>query len=204
MSSWSFQDSIYVINKTQNKDLRELSYWINTNKIALIVAKTEIILFKTSSKSCDSDLKIKLSRKRIHASPYVKYLDIFINENQNWKTHINKISTRITQGNAMLFILWHFVNKDILFSVSSAIFHSHVAYLCLVWGQAKYSLNRITLLQKRAIRIFFSTTYSDHPCPLFHRCKVLKFIDLVSLVIAYLSIIASTMMLFPYIQINSN
>ena len=63
-----------VINKTLNKDLRELSFWLNANKIALNVAKTEIILFKTSNKIYDADLKIKLCRKRIHVSPYVKYL----------------------------------------------------------------------------------------------------------------------------------
>ena len=73
-----------VINRTLNKDLRELSFWLNANKIALNVAKAEITLFKTRNKNYDADLKIKLYRKRIHASPY--------NENLNWKIHINEIS----------------------------------------------------------------------------------------------------------------
>ena len=81
----------------------------------------------------------------------------------------------------MLSKLWHFVNKDILLSVYYGIFHSHVAYLCLVWGQAKFSLNRITLLQKRAIRILHSAAYRDHTSPLFHISKVLKFVDIVLL-----------------------
>ena len=42
----NIQDSIRVINKTLNKDLRELSFWLNANKIALDVAKTEIIFLK--------------------------------------------------------------------------------------------------------------------------------------------------------------
>ena len=36
----NIQDSISAINKTLNKDLRELSFWLNANKIALNVAKT--------------------------------------------------------------------------------------------------------------------------------------------------------------------
>ena len=52
-----------------NKDLRELFFWFSDNKIAFNVAKTEIILFKTSNKNYDADLKIKLCGKRIHASP---------------------------------------------------------------------------------------------------------------------------------------
>ena len=170
----NIQDSIRAIYKTLNKDLRELSFWLNANKIALNVAKTEIILFKTSNKNYDADLKIKLCRKRFHASPYVKYLGVFIDETLNWKIHIN-------ENNAMLSKLRHYVNKDILLSVYDGIFHSHLAYLCLVWGQVKLSLNRITLLQKRAIRMLHSAAYRDHTCPLFHRYKVLKFVDLVSL-----------------------
>ena len=51
-------------DKTVNKHFRELSFWLNANKIALNVAKTEIIIFKTNNKNCDADLKIKLYRKR--------------------------------------------------------------------------------------------------------------------------------------------
>ena len=65
----NIQDSMHAINRTLNKDLRELSFWLNANKIALNVAKPEIILFKTRHKNYDADLKIKLYRKRIHASP---------------------------------------------------------------------------------------------------------------------------------------
>ena len=81
----------------------------------------------------------------------------------------------------MLSKLRHFVNKDILLSVHYGIFHSHLTYLWLVWGQAKFCLNKITLLQKRAIRILHSAAYRDHTSPLFYRYKVSKFVDLVPL-----------------------
>ena len=50
-------------NRTLNEDFRELSFWLNANNIALNVAKREIILFKTSNKKYDADLKIKLYKK---------------------------------------------------------------------------------------------------------------------------------------------
>ena len=77
-----------AFNRTLNKDLRELSFWLNANKIAPNVEKTEIILFKTRKKNYDVDLKIKLYRKKILASPYVKYLGVFIDENLNWKKYV--------------------------------------------------------------------------------------------------------------------
>ena len=169
----NIQGSMHAISRTLNKDLRELSFWLKANKIALNVAKTELILFKTHNKNYDADLKIKLCRKIIHASQYVKYLGVFTDENLNWKKHINEISTKLIKGNAVLSKLRHFVNKDILLSVYYGIFHSHLAYLCLVWGQAKFSLNIITLLQKRTIRILHSAAYKDQTSPLFHRSRKL-------------------------------
>ena len=105
----------------------------------------------------------------------------------------------------MLSKLRLFVNKDILLSVYYGIFHSHLAYLCLIWGQAKFSLNRITLVQKRAIRILHSAAaYRDHTSPLFHRSNVLKFVDIVSLENGIFVNKCFNGEAFPYFQITSN
>ena len=56
-----------------------------------------------------------------------------------------------------------------------------LAYLCSVWGQPEYSLNRINLLQKRAIRILEFPSYRDPACNLFRRYTALTFIEHVSL-----------------------
>ena len=71
------------------------------------------------------------------ASPYVKYLGVFIDENLNWKMHINEISTKLIKGNAMLSKLRHYVNKDILLSVYYGIFHSHLAYTCPLFHRSE-------------------------------------------------------------------
>ena len=60
----NIQKTISTINKSLNKDLKELSFWLNANKIALHVAKTEVILFKTEHKPCYIDLRLKLYGKR--------------------------------------------------------------------------------------------------------------------------------------------
>ena len=115
-------------------------------------------------------------QKKNHASSYVKYVGVFIDENLNWKTHRNGISAKLIKGNAMLSKLRHFVNKYIWHRC--LLFHWHLAYLCLVWGQTKFSLNRITSLQKRSIRILHLGYYPLGY--LFHRHKVLKFADLLT------------------------
>ena len=72
----NIQNTISKINRSLNKDLKELSFWLNANKIALNVAKTEVILFKTKHKPCYTDLRLKLCRKRLYKTKYLRYLGI--------------------------------------------------------------------------------------------------------------------------------
>ena len=59
----NIQSSIKQINRTLNKDLKQLALWLNANKISLNVAKTKVILFKPKNKHLGTDLKLKLCIK---------------------------------------------------------------------------------------------------------------------------------------------
>ena len=59
------QNSVDKINKILNKDLRELSFWLNANEIALNATKTEVI-FKNKRKTNISKPNLKLCRKKLH------------------------------------------------------------------------------------------------------------------------------------------
>ena len=63
--------------------MKERSFWLNVNKIALNVAKTEVIFFKTKHKPYAPDLRLKLCRKRLYNAKYLKYLGIKTDENLN-------------------------------------------------------------------------------------------------------------------------
>ena len=56
----NIQDIICKINKNPNtnKDLKDLSFWLRENKIAIHVTETEIILFITKQKPCDTDFRL--------------------------------------------------------------------------------------------------------------------------------------------------
>ena len=109
-----FSKSVYRLNKYVNLDLKNLTYWLNANRISLNVKKTELVIFKHQRKKLDSPIKIKLSRKTLYPSMSVKYLGIKIDENLNWKQHIHDIVIKLNRANALLFTIRHYVNKHIL------------------------------------------------------------------------------------------
>ena len=137
------------INGSLNKDLKELSFLLNANKIALNVAKTEVILFKTKCKPCNIHLRLKVRRKRLYKTKYLRYLGIKIDENLNWKIHIHDLASKLNRANAILAKLRHFVNSEILRSTYFAIFHSHLNYVCIPWRLTRFPHQKVSILQKK-------------------------------------------------------
>ena len=91
----------------------------------------QIILFKTKYKPCDTDLRLKLCRKRLYVAKYLRYLRKNIFENFNWKSHIHDLTSELNRANSVLAKLRHFVNSEILISTYFAIFHSHLNNVCI-------------------------------------------------------------------------
>ena len=59
-----FSKFVNRLNKYVNLDLKNLTYWLNANRISLNVKKTELEIFKHQRKKLDGLIKIKLSRKK--------------------------------------------------------------------------------------------------------------------------------------------
>ena len=173
----NFNSCVKSINKQVNYDLKNLSNWLKANKISLNVGKTELVLFTSSKKQLDCDLKIKLNGKRLYETDSVKYLGIQINKRLTWKQHINHVSLKLNKANAMLSKLRHVLDIKTLRSVYYAIFESHLCYASLVWAQNNNSVKRFHLLQKKPLRLMFFQSRNSHTGPLFKMSKILKSFD---------------------------
>ena len=58
-----FNKSVAKLDKLVNQDVKNLTVWLNANKISLNVKKSELVLFKHQRKKLDTDIKIKLNGK---------------------------------------------------------------------------------------------------------------------------------------------
>ena len=127
------------------------------------------------------NLNLIQNRQRLHSSNNIKYLGIKIDENLNWKHHINEVSTKLIRANAILFKIRNYVNPKILRSIYFAIFESHLNYSSIVWAQNPGSIKRLIILQKKALRIINFKPRNCHTSPLFKENVILKLIDKVHL-----------------------
>ena len=62
-------------------------------------------------------------------------------------------------------------NKNIIYIFHNSLILPHMNYCLIIWG---YQYNRITKLQKKAIRILYVTKYNSHTEPLLKSLYVLR------------------------------
>ena len=145
--------------------MKEISFWLNANKVASNVAKAEVILFKTKHKPCHADLRLKLCRKRLYKTKYLRYLEIKNDANLDWKINIHELTSKSNRGNAVLAKLKHFLSSEILRSTYFAIFHSHLNYLCVAWRLKRFPQQKMPILQEKALRIMNFAPFNFHNAP---------------------------------------
>ena len=83
-------------------------------------------------------------------------------------------------GNSILSKLIYYINKEILRTIYFAIFHSYLTYVTTVWGQTRIPKKRITVLQKKALKLM-SLAYNSHSSCYFHDYNILKFCDIINI-----------------------
>ena len=130
-----FSKSENELNKYINIDMKNLTNWLNANKISLIIKKTELVIFKHKNKKLDCPLKIKLSRKILYLSKSVKYIGFKIDENLNWKDQTHDIATKLNRANSPLYKIRNYVSFITLKAIYLTIFDSHINSANFIWGQ---------------------------------------------------------------------
>ena len=73
-------------------------------------------------------LKLNLIENDFTLPNLLKIMYIKIDQNLNWKYHINDIAVKLNRANALLFKLRNFANVTILKTIYFAIFDSHINY----------------------------------------------------------------------------
>ena len=187
-------NDLVELEKTMNKELKKLTLWLNVNRLALNVGKTNFVIFRGYRKTYDHNVTLLINKKAIEQKSYVKYLGILIDEHLNWKEHICIVTKKISRSVGIICKLRLCFNTSLLRTLYYSLVYSHLNYGIHVWGSAcDTDLEKIFLLQKKAVRAMTGNRwYQKHSepgplassGPLFKTLGILKIKDIYKLNIA--------------------
>ena len=173
-------DNIDVLCTTVNEELKNIDAWFVANKLKLNIDKTCWMLFQPKNKNIDTSLiEICIDQHVISFVHSVKFLGVIIDEKLNWKEHIDHVSCKIAKAVGAINRIKTIVPYNVLVSLYNTMILPHISYCNIVWGNcAKTHLNRILVLQKRAIRIIFNLQPLSHTAPYFRKMNCLTIFNI--------------------------
>ena len=163
-----------------NCELEKVYNWLTVNRLTLNIKKSNYVIFRPHQKKLTYQPKIniydneKQTLTQLECKDYVKYLGILIDHSLAWKNHIEQITLKISRSVGMIAKLRHFVPRSILLHIYRSLILPYISYGLTVWGLAsKYLLNKILILQKRALRFIYFAKKNQHAAPLFIEADIL-------------------------------
>lgn len=136
-----------------NSDLNEIKTWLDGNRLALNVSKTNYVAFSKSRKSISG---INIGQQALNQTTHVKYLGILIDERLLFIDHIKYVCKRISSYCGVLFRIRAIFHRKQLLCFYNVYVKPIIQYGILVYGcTRKANLEKIWLMQKRIIRIIF-------------------------------------------------
>ena len=160
-----------------NVELKNVTDWIKANKLSLNLQKTNYMLF--SNKIDNLRGEIIFDNTVLDKVSTTKFLGVFIDHKLSWKTQIDNVCKTISRNIGVINKLKYFLPSCTLVTLYHTLLLPYINYAIIAWGCAIQSqINRILLLQKKALRVIFQTQYRSHTDILFYENNILKVKDI--------------------------
>ena len=173
--------SLELLLTTVNDELSNLAVWFRANKLSLNISKTNYIIF--GSKHLPSaDLIVKIDEVLLTQVDCTKFLGVLVDAKTTWKSHIALIAKKISRGLGAIKRVKRLLPANIILLLYHTMITPYLTYCCIVWGCASpTNLQKLRVLQKRAIRIISNAPYRNPSTPLFKKLELLRLDDLITL-----------------------
>ena len=73
--------------------------------------------------------EFEIMQKKLKPIEFARYVGVIVDENLNQKKHVNDISYKLKQDNAILSKIRNYFNKGTLRTVYFSIFHSYISHV---------------------------------------------------------------------------
>lgn len=170
-----FADDTNIFSEDSNltrTEICKVDQWCLANKLVLNYDKTYQVLFRNVRKSTENhNFELSINNTSIPIVACTKFLGINLDEKLTFKSHINQIIGKLNHSIIIMRSLSKYLNKDTMSKMYYTFFYPHLIYGIEFWGHAATTdLQRIIVLQKRALRVILKQPYnspvSTHFAPL--------------------------------------
>ena len=181
-----------------NLELVKWAQWFRSNKMAVNTGKTKFLIFHTRGKKVNLNGKslvfdnndplkpfnpsLVYELERIHdnhkdtSSRSYKLLGVLFDEHLTFNYHIDYLKSKLSKALFCINRIKNFVPQKTLKTIYFSLFHSHLLYCPqIVNCSSKNNIEKIFIMQKKAVRSITNSKYHAHTEPIFSSLKILPY-----------------------------
>lgn len=152
--------SVEVILPQAQCDLNKLDEWFKYNLLTVNTNKTNYVIFHSKNKKLKDNTQLRINNQPIQKKYKEKYLGIILDNQLNWKPHIEKIHSKLVSLTGALHGIAKCFPKQVRYLIYNSLVKPHLDYLIEIWGTAAQSnLKVIQTMQNKLIKILFNYHY---------------------------------------------
>ena len=169
---------IDVLCHQLNEDLRNVQEWLQCSKLFLNVFRTHYMVFTPRKRVIDEIYVKKIRMFKYSVFMLFSFLWVQIESQLTWKIHIEYTCKKLSKCVGMLCK----ARKDYINIPSSAytiLLNTLILSIATMYGETFPScLERISLIQKKLIRIITCSPFRAHRKPLYFANKIMNACDI--------------------------
>lgn len=156
-------------------ELNNVKCWIRANRLRLNISKTNYILFQNRSRNY-SIPPVLVDGTIIEQVSHTKFLGVIIDENLNWKYHIDQTCLKLSKITGILYRIRHNLTTQSLISIYYTLCYPHLIYCVSIWASTWPSfLTKVTVMQNKILRCIFFLKKFESTSHIYSVENILKF-----------------------------
>lgn len=163
--------NVETIEENLNENCQSASDWGMDNDMYLNAKKCNSTLFATKQKlrlTDNTSLKIKINNDNIPHAQNTKLLGVHLDSELTWKDQITHVHNEVVKNIYLLKQIKEYLSINDRKLFYNSYIQPHLDYCNVIWGNcAKYLLNDLCKLQKRAARLILGKDISTPSHELF-------------------------------------
>lgn len=146
--------SIESLHSNLVSELEHVANWIRSNSLKINVSKSNYILFQNRSLN-DTLLPVCVNNQLIQQVKFTRFLGITIDENLNFRQHIDHICTKLSKITGILYRIRHNLTTHAMICIYYTLFYPHLFYCVPIWACTWPSFpNKLEIAQKNVFVAF--------------------------------------------------